>query len=69
MFDPTSRTRRVRAAHRRGAVASGEIDRILDKIRQRGLHSLTDAERHVLHHLLGEIAAQAVVKPTSFSDG
>jgi membrane associated rhomboid family serine protease len=48
LFDPTSRTRRVRAAQRRGAVASGEIDRILEKIRQRGLHSLTDAERQTL---------------------
>ncbi len=48
MFDPTSRTRRVRAAQRRGAVATGEVDRILDKIRQRGLQSLSDAERQTL---------------------
>ena len=48
MFDPTSRTRRVRAAQRRGAIATGEGDRILDKIRQRGLHSLTDDERRTL---------------------
>jgi membrane associated rhomboid family serine protease len=47
-IDPTSRTRRVRAAQRRGAVASGEVDRILDKIRRLGLHSLTDDERQTL---------------------
>jgi membrane associated rhomboid family serine protease len=46
--DPTSRSRRVRAARRRGAVASGEIDRILDKIRRLGLHSLTEDERETL---------------------
>ncbi|MFM7807974.1 MAG: DUF6576 domain-containing protein [Planctomycetota bacterium] len=38
----------MRAAQRRGAVASGEVDRILDKIRARGLHSLNEAERRIL---------------------
>ena len=47
-FDPTSRSRRVRAAKRRGLVSAGEIDRILDKIRRQGLHSLTTDEREAL---------------------
>lgn len=48
MFDPTSRTRRMRAAQRRGAVSSGEVDRILEKIRLRGLQSLSETERRIL---------------------
>ena len=46
--DPTSRSRRVRAAKRRGLVAVSEIDRILDKIQRQGLHSLTPDEREAL---------------------
>ena len=46
--DPTSRSRRVRAAKRRGLVAVSEIDRILDKIQRQGLHSLTPEEREAL---------------------
>ncbi|MFM1829886.1 MAG: Rhomboid protease GluP [Planctomycetota bacterium] len=47
-FDPTSRSRRVRRARRQGTVEAGEIDRILDKIRRRGLNSLSEAERRTL---------------------
>jgi membrane associated rhomboid family serine protease len=46
-FDPTSRSRRVRSARRRG-LDTGEIDRILDKIQREGLHSLSEAERQAL---------------------
>lgn len=46
--DPTSRTRRMRRNKARGAVATLEIDRILDKIRREGLHALTEAERETL---------------------
>jgi membrane associated rhomboid family serine protease len=46
--DPTSRSRRIRRGRVSGVVAVAEIDRILDKIQQQGLHSLTDAERQTL---------------------
>ncbi|MFZ4721765.1 MAG: rhomboid family intramembrane serine protease [Phycisphaerales bacterium] len=46
-FDPTSRSRRVRSARRRG-MDTAEIDRILDKIQREGLHSLSQAERQAL---------------------
>ena len=46
-FDPTSRSRRVRSARRRG-MDTAEIDRILDKIQREGLHSLSAAERQAL---------------------
>jgi membrane associated rhomboid family serine protease len=46
-FDPTSRVSKARAATRR-AGGSAEIDRILDKIKAQGLHSLTDAEKRAL---------------------
>jgi len=46
-FDPTSRVAKARAAVRRGN-APTDIDRILAKIRQSGLHSLTDAEKQAL---------------------
>ena len=46
-FDPTSRVAKARAASRR-AGGSAEIDRILDKIKAQGLHSLTDAEKRAL---------------------
>jgi membrane associated rhomboid family serine protease len=45
--DPTSRSRRVRSARRRG-LDTAEIDRILDKIQRHGLHSLDDSERQAL---------------------
>lgn len=45
--DPTSRSRRVRSARRRGQ-STAEIDRILEKIQREGLHSLTEAERQSL---------------------
>ncbi|MFO0963285.1 MAG: rhomboid family intramembrane serine protease [Phycisphaerales bacterium] len=47
-FDPTSRVARARAAARRGAADTMEIDRILAKIRAQGLQSLTDAEKRTL---------------------
>jgi membrane associated rhomboid family serine protease len=46
-FDPTSRSRRVRSARRRG-MDTAEIDRILDKIQRQGLHSLSASERQAL---------------------
>jgi hypothetical protein len=46
-FDPTSRSRRVRGARRRGQ-DTAEIDRILDKIQREGLHSLSASERQAL---------------------
>jgi membrane associated rhomboid family serine protease len=46
-FDPTSRVARARAAARRGG-AGAEIDRILAKIREQGLHSLTEGEKQLL---------------------
>jgi hypothetical protein len=47
-FDPTSRVAKVRAAQRRAGVQGTEIDRILSKIRQGGLNSLTEAEKGTL---------------------
>jgi hypothetical protein len=47
-FDPTSRTAKARAAVRRSGAQHTEIDRILGKIRQSGLHSLTDDEKRTL---------------------
>lgn len=47
-FDPTSRTAKARAAVRRSGVQHSEIDRILAKIRESGLHSLTDDEKRTL---------------------
>ena len=46
--DPTSQSRRVRSSRARRVVAAAEIDRILDKIRQKGLQSLSEDERQVL---------------------
>ncbi len=46
-FDPTSKVARARAASRKGAAGS-DIDRILAKIRESGLHSLSDGEKQAL---------------------
>lgn len=47
-FDIFGDSRRVPRRAARDAAPSGEVERILDKIRAQGLHSLTDAERRVL---------------------
>ncbi len=47
-FDPTSRVAKARAAQKRSGVQGTEIDRILSKIRQGGLNSLTEAEKGTL---------------------
>ena len=51
-YDPTSRVARARVAVKRGNVqgstTSTEVNRILDKISARGLHSLTEGEKRVL---------------------
>ena len=50
-YDPTSRVARARVAVRRGGSPAGdmaEVNRILDKITARGLHSLTEAEKRTL---------------------
>ena len=51
-YDPTSRVAAARVAVRRGNVRGGvdsaEVNRILDKITARGIHSLTDAEKRTL---------------------
>lgn len=47
-FDPTSRTAKARVAARKAGVSGTEIDRILDKIRVSGLHSLDDEEKRTL---------------------
>lgn len=46
-FDPTSRVSRARTAARRGGT-NVEIDRILAKIRDQGLNSLSEAEKRTL---------------------
>jgi membrane associated rhomboid family serine protease len=49
-YDPTSRVARARVAVRRGTASgdAAEVNRILDKISARGLHSLTEAEKRTL---------------------
>jgi hypothetical protein len=51
-YDPTSKVARARVAVKRGNVqgstTSTEVNRILDKISARGLHSLTEGEKRVL---------------------
>ena len=49
-YDPTSRVARARVAIRRGTASgdAAEVNRILDKISARGLHSLTEAEKRTL---------------------
>ena len=49
-YDPTSRVAKARVAVRRGTAGGSpdEVNRILDKISARGLHSLTEAEKRTL---------------------
>jgi membrane associated rhomboid family serine protease len=51
-YDPTSRVAAARKAVRRGSVRGGvdsdEVNRILDKISARGIHSLTEGEKRSL---------------------
>jgi membrane associated rhomboid family serine protease len=51
-YDPTSRVAAARKAVRRGSVRGGvdsdEVNRILDKISARGIHSLTEGEKRTL---------------------
>ena len=54
--DPTSERFRFRAAKAKAKIASNrgrandeEVDRILDKISQKGLHSLTPKEKEILN--------------------
>ena len=51
--DPTSRTRRLRAAADHGDVTRGEVDRILAKVSREGLQSLTAEERAALRRASG----------------
>lgn len=46
--DPTSRTNRSRREQKRSSTLRSEVDRVLAKVHEHGLHSLTEAEKEVL---------------------